>query len=48
MPDPRQGEKRKDYIRRAIKHIIEKEGGSKGYAWHKARALWKKYKGGDK
>ena len=44
MPAPRKGESRKVYIRRAIKYIREKEGGSHGHAYHKAVGLWAKYK----
>lgn len=45
MPHPQAGENRKAYIKRAIRYIMEKEGGSHGYAWHKAKALWNKYRG---
>jgi len=47
MPKPHKNESKKDYIRRAIKYIIEEEHGSgtRGYAYNKAKGLWKKHKG---
>lgn len=43
MPRPHKGEKRSDFVSRAIKHFVEKEGLSQKEAVGRAHGYWKQY-----
>lgn len=44
MPKPRKGERRSEYVSRAIKHMVEFEGLRQKHAVGKAYGMWKQSK----
>jgi hypothetical protein len=43
MPKVRKGETRKNYISRAISHMVKKEGLSQKHAVAKAHGMWRQH-----
>jgi hypothetical protein len=44
MPNPRAGESKEEYISRAIKYMVEKEGLAQKHAVAKAYGMWEQHK----
>ena len=45
MPRPRKGERKRDFIKRAIRYLIEEEGLDPHKALGKAHGLWRFFMG---